>query len=214
MFYTLIVGALKNLIGSDVKSSSSALLSLVSKNLSDVSENEVNRCIELILSRRDRKIFIMGAGRSGLVGRAFALRLLHLGYEVHVLGETLTPSLSKDDLVIAISGSGSTRLVITAVEAAKHVGATIIGITSYPDSSLGKLADFILQVKGRVIPTTEANGRDYFARQILGLHEPLAPLGTLFEDTCMILLDAMIPILMNKLNLSEVDLGRRHANIE
>jgi len=214
MFYTLIVGALKNLIGSDVKSSSSALLSLVSKNLSDVSENEVNRCIELILSRRDRKIFIMGAGRSGLVGRAFALRLLHLGYEVHVLGETLTPSLSKDDLVIAISGSGSTRLVITAVEAAKHVGATIIGITSYPDSSLGKLADFILQVKGRVIPTTEADGRDYFARQILGLHEPLAPLGTLFEDTCMILLDAMIPILMNKLNLSEVDLGRRHANIE
>jgi len=207
-------GALKNLIGSDIKSSSSALLSLVSKNLSEVSEAEVNRCIELILSRRDRKIFIMGAGRSGLVGRAFALRLLHLGYEVHILGETLMPSVSKDDLVIAISGSGSTRLVITAAEAAKHVGATIIGITSYPDSSLGKLADFVLQVKGRVIPTTEANGRDYFARQILGLHEPLAPLGTLFEDTCMILLDAMIPILMNKLNLSEVDLGRRHANIE
>jgi 6-phospho-3-hexuloisomerase len=124
------------------------------------------------------------------------------------------PSVSKDDLVIAISGSGSTRLVITAVEAAKHVGATIMCITSYPDSSLGKLADFILQVKGRVIPTAEADGRDYFARQILGLHEPLAPLGTLFEDTCMILLDAMIPILMNKLNLSEVDLGRRHANIE
>ncbi len=208
------MGALKHLIGSDVKSSSSALIELVSKNLSDVSEEEVNKCIELILSRRDKEIFIMGAGRSGLVGRAFALRLLHLGYKVHILGETLMPSVSKDDLVIAISGSGSTRLVITAVEAAKRVGATIMGITSYPDSSLGKLADFILQVKGRIMPTKEANGRDYFARQILGLHEPLAPLGTIFEDTCMILLDAMIPVMMSKLNVSEEDLGRRHANIE
>ena len=203
-----------NLIGSDVKSSSSALLTLISKNLSDVSGEGVNKCIELILSRRDKKIFIMGAGRSGLVGRAFALRLLHLGYEVHVLGETLMPSVNKDDLVIAISGSGSTRLVITVVEAAKHVGATVMGITSYPDSPLGKLSDFILQVRGRVMPTTEVDGRDYFARQILGLHEPLAPLGTLFEDTCMILLDAMIPVMMNRLHLSEEDLGRRHANIE
>lgn len=208
------MGALKNSIGTDVKVSSSALLSLVSKNLSDISLEAANRCIELILSRRDKKIFIMGAGRSGLVGKAFALRLLHLGYEVYVLGETLMPSVIMDDLVVAISGSGSTRLVITAVEAAKHVGATVIGITSYPDSPLGKFADFVLQVRGRVVPTTEADGRDYFARQILGLHEPLAPLGTLFEDTCMILLDAMIPILMNKLNLSEEDLGRRHANIE
>jgi 6-phospho-3-hexuloisomerase len=205
---------LSRLFGSDVKSSSLALIELISKNLLEVSEEEVNKCVDLILSRRDKEIFIMGAGRSGLVGRAFALRLLHLGYKVHILGETLMPSVSKDDLVIAISGSGSTKLVITAVEAAKRVGATILGITSFPDSPLGKLSDFILQVKGRIMPNVEANSRDYFARQILGLHEPLAPLGTLFEDTCMILLDAMIPILMNKLNLSEEDLGRRHANIE
>lgn len=205
---------MSRLFGSDVKSSSLALIELISKNLLEVSEEEVNKCVDLILSRRDKEIFIMGAGRSGLVGRAFALRLLHLGYKVHILGETLMPSVSKDDLVIAISGSGSTKLVITAVEAAKRVGATIMGITSFPDSPLGKLSDFILQVKGRIMPNVEANGRDYFARQILGLHEPLAPLGTLFEDTCMILLDAMIPILMNKLNLSEEDLGRRHANIE
>ncbi|MGB9660336.1 MAG: 6-phospho-3-hexuloisomerase, partial [Nitrososphaerales archaeon] len=79
---------------------------------------------------------------------------------------------------------------------------------------LGKLSDYILQVKGRIMPTKEANGRDYFARQILGLHEPLAPLGTLFEDTCMILLDAMIPVMMSKLKISEEELGKRHANIE
>ncbi|NWG09376.1 MAG: SIS domain-containing protein [Nitrososphaerales archaeon] len=201
-------------MGSDIKIASSVLAALISKNLSNVSQEEVDKCVDLILSSRDKKIFVMGAGRSGLVGRAFALRLLHLGYEVHILGETLMPSVSKGDLVIAISGSGSTKLVMTAVEAAKYVGAMVIGITSYLDSPLGKIADFVLQVKGRVMPTTEADGRDYFARQILGLHEPLAPLGTLFEDTCMVLLDAMIPVMMKKLGLNEKDLGRRHATVE
>lgn len=198
----------------NVKSNALGLVELISKNLSEVSEDQVERCTELILSHRDKKIFIMGAGRSGLVGRAFAVRLLHLGYRVHVVGETIIPSVSKDDLLIAISGSGSTMLVMTAVDAAKHVGATIIGITSYLDSPLGKIADFVLQVKGRMILAKEVDKRDYFARQILGLHEPLAPLGTLFEDTCMILLDAMISYMMKKLNLCEEDLGKCHANIE
>ncbi|MCP8319224.1 MAG: 6-phospho-3-hexuloisomerase [Candidatus Methylarchaceae archaeon HK01B] len=198
----------------NVKSTALCLVELISKNLSEVSEDQVERCTELILSHRDKKIFIMGAGRSGLVGRAFAVRLLHLGYRVHVVGETIIPSVSKDDLLIAISGSGSTMLVMTAVDAAKHVGATIIGITSYLDSPLGKIADFVLQVKGRMILAKEVDKRDYFARQILGLHEPLAPLGTLFEDTCMILLDAIISYMMKKLNLCEEDLGKCHANIE
>jgi 6-phospho-3-hexuloisomerase len=187
---------------------------MVNQTLTDVAEEYIEKYIELIISHKNSKIVVMGAGRSGLVGKAFALRLLHLGYEVHVLGETLMPPVMSDNLVIAISGSGSTKLVITAVEAAKNVGAKIIAITSYPESQLGTLADFVLKVKGRVMPTEGVDKRDYFARQILGLHEPLAPLGTLFEDTCMILLDAIIVVMMNRLKLNEEWLKKRHANIE
>lgn len=200
--------------GAEVKDSAHTLISLVSQALSEISEDQIGKCVDIILSHSNKKIVIMGAGRSGLVGRAFALRLLHLGYEVHVLGETLMPSVNEEDLIIAISGSGSTKLVVTAAEAAKHEGATIILITSYPDSSLGKLADFTLKVRGRVMPLNEVDKRDYFARQILGLHEPLAPLGTLFEDACMVLLDAIISVMMKKLGLGEEALEKRHANIE
>jgi 6-phospho-3-hexuloisomerase len=55
---------------------------------------------------------------------------------------------------------------------------------------------------------------DYFARQILGIHEPLSPLGTLFEDTAMVVLDAVIAELMKRLGKNESDLAKRHANIE
>jgi 6-phospho-3-hexuloisomerase len=159
----------------------------------------------------NKKVLVMGAGRSGLVGKAFAIRLMHLGFNSYVLGDTIIPPIGKDDVVVAISGSGTTELIVTAAEAAKRVGAKIIAVTSYPSSPLGKLANVVLFVPGR---TKVAVEKDYFSRQILGIHEPLAPLGTLFEDTAMVVLDGMIVELMYKLGKEEKELKNRHANIE
>ncbi len=199
--------------GAEVKSIIIGLTTLITQALSQTSEDQIGKLLELITTHRNSKILVMGAGRSGLVGRAFALRLLHLGYQVHILGDTLVPSIGEKDLFIALSGSGATKLVTTAVEAAKAVGATVVAVTSFPDSLLGRMADNVIQVKGRIMGG-EAGRQDYFARQILGLHEPLAPLGTLFEDSCMILLDSVVSVLMEKHKLSEKELQKRHANIE
>lgn len=173
-------------------------------------ERMINKLVEAY-ERRNHKILVMGAGRSGLVGRAFAMRLLHLGYDVYVLGDTIVPRIGEGDIVIAISGSGRTKLIVTAAEAAKHVGATVIAVTSYPDSPLAEIADIVVEVPGR---TKIAREEDYFARQILGIHEPLAPLGTLFEDTAMVFLDAVVAELMERLGKTEEDLKAIHANIE
>ncbi len=159
----------------------------------------------------NRRILLMGAGRSGLVAKAFAMRLMHLGFYAYVLGETIVPSVRHNDLVIAISGSGMTKLVLTAAEVAKATGAKIVAITSYPESPLAKMADVVVEVPGR---TKVAKSTDYFARQILGIHEPLAPLGTLFEITAMVFLDGVVAELMRRLGKEEEDLRRRHANIE
>ena len=139
------------------------------------------------------------------------MRLMHLGYNAYVLGDTIVPRIGEGDIVVAISGSGRTKLIITAAEAAKAVGATLIALTTYPESPLGKLADIVVRIPGR---TKIAKEEDYFARQILGIHEPLAPLGTLFEDTCMVFLDALIVELMHRLGKKEEEIRLRHANIE
>ncbi len=192
------------------------IVEFVSKAIDLIDRDQVERMIDLLIetykSNGRSKILVMGAGRSGLVGRAFAMRLLHLGYNVYVLGDTIVPRIGSKDLVIAISGSGTTKLIVTAAEAAKRVGAKIIAITSYPDSPLGRLADVVVAIPGR---TKSMRGEeDYFARQILGIHEPLAPLGTLFEDTTMIFLDGVAVELMNRLGKTEEDLRAMHANIE
>ncbi|MFP3264839.1 MAG: 6-phospho-3-hexuloisomerase [Acidilobus sp.] len=175
--------------------------------------SEVDKMVEVLIDvyRTKRKALVMGAGRSGLVGKAFAMRLLHLGFNSYVLGETIVPSVSSGDVAIAISGSGRTGLIVEAADAAKKVGTYVIAITTYPESPLGKIADLVVRIPGR---SKISKMDDYFARQILGLHEPLAPLGTLFEDTAMLFLDGVIYYLMIKLNVTEEEMKSRHANVE
>jgi 6-phospho-3-hexuloisomerase len=156
-------------------------------------------------------VLVVGAGRSGLVGRAFAMRLMHLGFRTYVVGETVTPGIGPNDLLLAISGSGTTGVVVAAAEAAKRVGAKVIAITSFPDSPLAKLADHVVVVPGRTKTSEEV---DYFSRQILGMHEPLAPLGTLFEVGAVVFLDSIIAELMHRLGKTEREMRARHATIE
>ncbi|MCX8195489.1 MAG: 6-phospho-3-hexuloisomerase [Acidilobaceae archaeon] len=173
----------------------------------------VDAFVEVLIRayREKNKVLVMGAGRSGLVGRAFAMRLLHLGFNAFVLGDTIVPSIREGDVVVAISGSGRTQLIMTAAEAAKRVGAYMVAVTSYPDSPLGKLSDLVIRVPGR---TKMSSMTDYFARQILGIHEPLAPLGTLFEDTAVVFFDGVVYALMIRLGVKEEEMRARHANIE
>ncbi|RLF89496.1 Fe-S cluster assembly protein HesB [Thermococci archaeon] len=157
------------------------------------------------------KIFIYGAGRSGLVGKAFGMRLMHLDFNVYVVGETITPAFGEGDLLIAISGSGETKSIVDAAYIAKEQGGKVVGITSYRESSLGKIADVVVTIPGRAktdVPT------DYIARQMLTEYKWIAPMGTLFEDSTMIFLDGIIALLMATFQKTEKDMKRKHATLE
>ncbi|MEM4879182.1 MAG: 6-phospho-3-hexuloisomerase [Desulfurococcaceae archaeon] len=189
------------------------IIDFILKSIDMISDSEKDSLVEALLEalKNKKKIFIVGAGRSGLVARAFAMRLLHLGFNVYVIGETILPRAMPGDILLAISGSGRTKTIVTIAEVAKSMGVKVVAITTYPDSPLGKIADIVVNIPGR---TKLAKEEDYTARQIMGIHEPLAPLGTLFEDTTMIFLDGVIVELMNKLGLTEEELRERPANIE
>ena len=185
----------------------------VSEAMTQVNPAQVEGVTQALLHARKegRRVLIVGAGRSGLVGRAFAMRLMHLGFNVYVMGETINPAVGQEDLAIIISGSGSTALPVTVAEIAKRLGVKVLAVTSNPDSLLGGAADHVVRVPGR---SRVAREEEYHSRQLLGEHESLTPMGTLFENTCMIFLDSLIAELMGRLGMSEEDLKRRHAAIE
>ena len=196
-----------------LKAASEEIIECIKRSMESLNMDEVEEFIDTLLKAKDRKIFTIGMGRSGFVARAFALRLMNLGFNVYVLGETITPAAEKGDLLIAVSGTGSTKMVLTASSAAKDIGAKVIAVTSFPESPLGRLADLSVTVKGRTkagMPVEE----DYVARQIIGEREPLTPLGSIFENSSMVFLDSLIVEIMHRLGRTEADLKRRHATIE
>jgi len=190
-----------------------SLVKFLEASLSLLSDSEIDSLAGLLESvyRDGKRVFVVGVGRSGLVGRAFAMRLMHLGFSAYVVGETITPSARAGDVLVAISGSGRTAAVVATAEVAKSLGVKVVALTSYPDSLLAKIADMVVVIPGR----TKVSKEDRWeVRQLLGLHEPLAPLGTQFELVSQVVLDSLISELMDRLGLEEEDLKEQHANVE
>jgi 6-phospho-3-hexuloisomerase len=160
-----------------------------------------------------KRIFIIGAGRSGLVAKGFAMRLMHLGFISFVVGETITPALRQGDLLVVFSGSGETKTVADLAETARSIGGRVCLITYNQDSRIGRIADTLV-----LLPSQREKGGDesqeFEIRQMMGEHKSFAPLGTLFETAAMVFADAAISLLMDLRECRIEDLKGRHANIE
>jgi len=189
------------------------LIKSISAALRGLDREEVETLLESLMDTRTRgnKVLIVGAGRSGLVGKAFAMRLMHLGFQVYVLGETINPYVGEGDVVIVISGSGKTTVPLAAAQMAKSLKAKVVAVTSHEESPLAQTADLVVDIPGRDDIAMED---EYHIRQLKGQHESLAPMGTMFEDTTMIFLDSVIAELMNRLGLNVDSMRLRHATIE
>lgn len=168
-----------------------------------VSDEGVEALESLILDANH--IFVAGAGRSGFMARAFANRLMHLGFDVSFVGEPTTPPIREGDLLIVGSGSGKTASLVNCANKAHEVGAKIGAVTINPDSPVGHLADATVLLPG----TTRAlEGRDSME------NVSIQPVGTMFEQLSFLTYDSIILDLLKKTGQSFDDLLGRHANME
>lgn len=173
-----------------------------------VDEAELEMMISKIMDASS--VFIVGTGRSELIGKAFAMRLMHLGFTVYVVGDVTTPAISDEDCLIAISGSGETKTVTLAATTSKSVGATVIAVTATPQSTLTEHSDVVI-----CIPSKTKEAWKYYTSGVLrGDYDDLTPMGTLFEDSTHLFLDGLIAEFMAILGKKERDLKERHAIIE
>ena len=167
-----------------MKNSIRAILDNITAAVEFLDEDSIEKFEDIIINSKN--VFVTGAGRSGLAAKAFAMRLMHLGLSVYVVGETISPAIYENDCIIAISGSGETNTIVSAVKIAKNRGSKVLVVTSYPESTLGQLADSCVIVKGRT--KKEVDDENYMKRQIHGNYTSLTPLGTAFELTTLVFL--------------------------
>lgn len=155
--------------------------------------------------KRANSIFVAGTGRSGLIGKAFAIRMMHIGCSVYVVGETITPSMEAGDLLLIISGSGNTGTLAYFAEKAAAIGASIALVTTNKQSIIAQYSDCIVEVPAAT-------------KKRLAI-EPVTtiqPLGSQFDQSAHLVLDAIIAHILEQKQQekSEEVLKTKHANLE
>ena len=146
------------------------------------------------------RIFTAGAGRSGLALRMAAMRLMHLGLAVHVVGEPTTPAIAAGDLLLVASASGTTSTAVHAAEVARKAGAEVLLLTTASESRLAELATAMV-----LIPAATRQQQSSASQQYA---------GTLFEQSVLLLTDALFQSMWTQSGQTADQLSARHANLE
>jgi 6-phospho-3-hexuloisomerase len=176
-----------------------SILAEIDGVLTRVSEDEVTALCDAILQARN--IIIHGLGREGLVMRSFAMRLMHLGLKSAVVGDMTAPPAGPGDLFLVACGPGRLATIQALMDIARHAGCRCALLTAQPDGPLVRQADLVVTLPAQTMAESE-HSRSFQA------------MGSAFEQSLWILLDALVPRLQTALGQSADDMRRRHTNME
>jgi 6-phospho-3-hexuloisomerase len=141
----------------------------------------------------DRRWFFFGQGRSGLSAQMAAMRFMHLGRKVHCVGEATAPSVRRGDGLLVVSGSGETATSVAFARIAKDEDAHVVALTRAPHSTLAGIADLAF-----IVPVEQS---EQFG-------------GSLFEQSCLVLLDSIVLHLARRTPDAHLLMRRRHMNLQ
>ncbi|MDZ4391909.1 6-phospho-3-hexuloisomerase [Cypionkella sp.] len=160
-------------------------------------------CVRILSARR---VMLYGCGREGLMMRALAMRLYHLGVAVSMQGDLTAPPLGVGDLFFAACGPGELSTVTALAGVAKAAGAGVLMVTAEVSGATLVLADQVL-----VIPA-QTMASDMGARDLAG--GSVLPMGSLFEGAMFLVFEIMV-LRLRELKAEAAEAMRaRHTNME
>ena len=169
--------------------------------LSRVDPEQMKTFLDLIQSAR--KIALYAGGREGLMIRALAMRLFHLGYDVSVVGDMTAPFLSNGDLLILSVGPGYVSTLEALRSVAQRDGATVVCLTAQPDGGTARAADKIVHLPAQ----TMADDSEGKATSVL-------PMGSLYELVLFVFNEIVVLELLKRTGKTFGQARDRHTNLE
>ena len=183
----------------DFVSLSQQVLSELGAVFKNIDEETPRRMTGAIL--QSRRIACHGVGREGLMMRALAMRLMHLGFDVHVVGDMTAPPLNAGDLLIASAGPGNLQTVITLMSVARNAGARVMLITAQPESKAAQIADDVIVLPAQTMADE-------------GETSSVLPMGSVFEMAQLLFFDLIALMLRDQTDQTAEQMRRRHTNLE
>lgn len=122
----------------------------VQELLPRIDANFIKAC-ELILACKGR-VVVVGMGKSGHIGNKIAATLASTGttaFFVHPAEASHGDMgmITRDDIVLALSNSGTTAEIVTLLPLIKRLGICLISMTGNPESQLAKAAEVNLDAR-------------------------------------------------------------------
>jgi 6-phospho-3-hexuloisomerase len=165
----------------------------VTEAISQIPPETIQRAVAILL--KAPAVFVYGAGRSGIIGRAFAMRLVQVGLAAFVIGESTTPIVRAGDAVFILSGRGESQSSIQTANIVRREGAQLIVLTGRATSKLAHAANLAIPLE--------------FPEDVK--QPEFAPLGTLFESASLQFTDALVSAIMQARGETEESMRSRHA---
>lgn len=168
----------------------------ISSVIEQVDEEQLEQAVKMLSDWKN--IFISGEGRSGLVGKCFGIRMTHLGYQVYITTDTILPAMKEGDVLVALTGSGTSEHTLVDIYKAKNKGCKIITFTSKPEGEAAKASDCNV-----IIPATirSDQGENRKSKQLL---------GSLFDQSLHVVLDAITIKISEQKNVSNEKATKAH----
>jgi 6-phospho-3-hexuloisomerase len=176
-----------------------AALAEISSIFDQVAAGELDRFAVAILSAK--RVHCYGLGREGLMLRALCMRLMHLGFDAHLVGDVTAPPAAPGDLMIVTSGPGDLTLARAMISLGKRAGATVLVMTAQPDGPDPRAADIVITLPAQTMADDQQSGG-------------ILPMGTAFEIALLLFFDLAAIRLRDLTGQTDEQVRARHANLE
>ena len=166
-----------------------------------VHSGQLEELIDAII--RARRIVVAGVGREGLMMRALAMRLFHMGLDAHVTGDMTTPPIGAGDLLIASAGPGDFSTIQALVKTANADGADTFCITAEPEGAVPCLCNQMLFIPAQTMASDSAD-----------MASSTLPMGSLFEGAQYLVFECAVLLLRERLGINPEAMRANHTNLE
>lgn len=149
------------------------------------------------------RIALYGVGREGLMMKAFAMRLFHLGLDAHVVGDMTTPPVGPGDLLIVSAGPGDFATVSALIGVARRAGAGTLCVTAQPDGAAPQACDTAIHLPAQTM--ADDQGPDPAS---------ILPMGSLYEGVQYVFFELVVLQLQQRLGITPAAMRANHTNLE
>ena len=161
---------------------------------------QVEALIEF-LSKANR-VVLYGVGREGLMMKALAMRLYHMGLDAHVVGDMTTPPVGKGDVLVVSAGPGYFSTVASLMGVARNAGATTICFTAQPEGKVPQSADLAVVLPAQTMADDTSDPTSFL------------PMGSLYEGVQYLFFEYLVLLLADDIGMTPEQMRQNHTNLE